>query len=44
MYIPAIGALLGAPTFFLVIITPNFYAAMFFLFVECKFFFFSADL
>ncbi|CAM9103237.1 unnamed protein product [Ectocarpus sp. 13 AM-2016] len=34
MYIPAIGALLGAPTFFLVIVTPNFYAAMFFLFVE----------
>ncbi|CAM9848940.1 unnamed protein product, partial [Hapterophycus canaliculatus] len=34
MYIPAIGALLGAPAFFLVIVTPSFYASMFFLFVE----------
>ena len=34
MYIPAIGALLGAPAFFLVIIIPSFYASMFFLFVE----------
>eukprot|EP00752_Nemacystus_decipiens_P008775 g7830.t1 len=34
MYIPAIGALAGAPLFFLVIITPSFYASMFFLFLE----------
>lgn len=36
MYIPAIGALLGAPLFFLVIATSNFYGSMFFLFLECK--------
>ncbi|CAM9695078.1 unnamed protein product [Pylaiella littoralis] len=34
MFIPAIGALLGLPAFLLVIITPNFYASMFFLFLE----------
>lgn len=34
LYIPAIGALLGAPAFFLVIAVPNFYASMFFLFLE----------
>lgn len=36
MYIPAIGALAGAPLFFLVIVTPSFYASMFFLFLECE--------
>ncbi|CAM9987824.1 unnamed protein product [Ascophyllum nodosum] len=34
LYIPAIGAMLGAPAFFLVIAVPNFYASMFFLFLE----------
>eukprot|EP00903_Cladosiphon_okamuranus_P006304 g6182.t1 len=34
MYIPAIGALCGAPLFFLVVVTPSFYASMFFLFLE----------
>lgn len=34
MYIPAFGALLGVPTFFLVVIVPSFYASMFFLFIE----------
>ena len=34
LYIPAIGALLGAPAFFMVVASPSFYASMFFLFVE----------
>lgn len=34
LYIPAIGALLGVPAFFLVIAVPSFYASMLFLFIE----------
>lgn len=34
MYIPAIGALLGIPTFLCVLLVPSFYASMFFLFLE----------
>ena len=34
LYVPAIGALLGTPAFFMVIAVPNFYASMLFLFVE----------
>eukprot|EP00904_Undaria_pinnatifida_P006872 jgi/Undpi1/3314/HiC_scaffold_15.g06688.m1 len=37
MYIAAIGALLGTPAFFLVIVVPSFYASMFFLLVEFLF-------
>lgn len=34
LYIPTIGALLGAPAFFMVVASPSFYASMFFLFLE----------
>ncbi|CAM9660841.1 unnamed protein product, partial [Choristocarpus tenellus] len=34
LYVPAIGAFLGAPTIALVLLVPGFYSSMFFLFVE----------
>eukprot|EP00904_Undaria_pinnatifida_P006879 jgi/Undpi1/3320/HiC_scaffold_15.g06693.m1 len=37
MYIAAIGTLLGVPAFLMVIVVPNFYASMFFLFLEYLF-------